>query len=400
MQSVDVAIVGGGMVGLAVACGLQGSGLRVAVLEQRVPEPLAADAPPQLRVSAINAASEKLLTRLGVWQDILSRRASCYHGMEVWDKDSFGHISFDDQSMGYSHLGHIVENSVIHYALWNKAQQSSDITLLAPAELQQVAWGENETFLTLKDGSMLTARLVIGADGANSWLRNKADIPLTFWDYQHHALVATIRTEEPHDAVARQVFHGEGILAFLPLSDPHLCSIVWSLSPEEAQRMQQASEDEFNRALNIAFDNRLGLCKVESARQVFPLTGRYARQFAAHRLALVGDAAHTIHPLAGQGVNLGFMDAAEPIAELKRLHRQGKDIGQYIYLRRYERSRKHSAALMLAGMQGFRDLFSGTNPVKKLLRDIGLKLADTLPGVKPQLIRQAMGLNDLPEWLR
>ncbi|EGE7748211.1 FAD-dependent 2-octaprenylphenol hydroxylase [Escherichia coli] len=400
MQSVDVAIVGGGMVGLAVACGLQGSGLRVAVLEQRVPEPLAADAPPQLRVSAINAASEKLLTRLGVWQDILSRRASCYHGMEVWDKDSFGHISFDDQSMGYSHLGHIVENSVIHYALWNKAQQSSDITLLAPAELQQVAWGENETFLTLKDGSMLTARLVIGADGANSRLRNKADIPLTFWDYQHHALVATIRTEEPHDAVARQVFHGEGILAFLPLSDPHLCSIVWSLSPEEAQRMQQASEDEFNRALNIAFDNRLGLCKVESARQVFPLTGRYARQFAAHRLALVGDAAHTIHPLAGQGVNLGFMDAAELIAELKRLHRQGKDIGQYIYLRRYERSRKHSAALMLAGMQGFRDLFSGTNPVKKLLRDIGLKLADTLPGVKPQLIRQAMGLNDLPEWLR
>ncbi|EHV23143.1 FAD-dependent 2-octaprenylphenol hydroxylase [Escherichia coli] len=400
MQSVDVAIVGGGMVGLAVACGLQGSGLRVAVLEQRVPEPLAADAPPQLRVSAINAASEKLLTRLGVWQDILSRRASCYHGMEVWDKDSFGHISFDDQSMGYSHLGHIVENSVIHYALWNKAQQSSDITLLAPAELQQVAWGENETFLTLKDGSMLTARLVIGADGANSWLRNKADIPLTFWDYQHHALVATIRTEEPHDAVARQVFHGEGILAFLPLSDPHLCSIVWSLSPEEAQRMQQASEDEFNRALNIAFDNRLGLCKVESARQVFPLTGRYARQFAAHRLALVGDSAHTIHPLAGQGVNLGFMDAAELIAELKRLHRQGKDIGQYIYLRRYERSRKHSAALMLAGMQGFRDLFSGTNPVKKLLRDIGLKLADTLPGVKPQLIRQAMGLNDLPEWLR
>ncbi|EGO8684340.1 FAD-dependent 2-octaprenylphenol hydroxylase [Escherichia coli] len=400
MQSVDVAIVGGGMVGLAVACGLQGSGLRVAVLEQRVPEPLAADAPPQLRVSAINAASEKLLTRLGVWQDILSRRASCYHGMEVWDKDSFGHISFDDQSMGYSHLGHIVENSVIHYALWNKAQQSSDISLLAPAELQQVAWGENETFLTLKDGSMLTARLVIGADGANSWLRNKADIPLTFWDYQHHALVATIRTEEPHDAVARQVFHGEGILAFLPLSDPHLCSIVWSLFPEEAQRMQQAGEDEFNRELNIAFDNRLGLCKVESERLVFPLTGRYARQFAAHRLALVGDAAHTIHPLAGQGVNLGFMDAAELIAELKRLHRQGKDIGQYIYLRRYERSRKHSAALMLAGMQGFRDLFSGAHPAKKLLRDIGLKLADTLPGVKPQLIRQAMGLNDLPEWLR
>lgn len=388
------------MVGLAVACGLQGSGLRVAVLEQREPQPLAADAAPALRVSAINAASEKLLTRLGVWSDIVARRASCYHGMEVWDKDSFGRIEFDDQSMGYSHLGHIVENAVIHYALWQKAQQSSDITLMAPAELQQVAWGENEAFLTLKDGAMLTARLVIGADGANSWLRNKADIPLTFWDYRHHALVATIRTEDAHGAVARQAFHGEGILAFLPLSDPHLCSIVWSLAPQEAERMQQASDEQFNQALNIAFDNRLGLCRVESERQVFPLTGRYARQFAAHRLALVGDAAHTIHPLAGQGVNLGFMDAAELVDELKRLHRQGKDIGQYLYLRRYERSRKHSAALMLAGMQGFRELFAGTHPAKKLLRDMGLKLADTLPGVKPQLLRQAMGLNDLPEWLR
>ncbi|EGC4828878.1 FAD-dependent 2-octaprenylphenol hydroxylase, partial [Salmonella enterica subsp. enterica serovar Infantis] len=249
-------------------------------------------------------------------------------------------------------------------------------------------------------GAMLTARLVIAADGANSWLRNKADIPLTFWDYRHHALVATIRTEEPHGAVARQVFHGEGILAFLPLSDPHLCSIVWSLSPQDAERMQQSGDEAFNQALTIAFDNRLGLCRLESERQVFPLTGRYARQFAAHRLALVGDAAHTIHPLAGQGVNLGFMDAAELVDDLRRLQRQGKDIGQHLYLRRYERSRKHSAAMMLAGMQGFRDLFAGENPAKKLLRDIGLKLADTLPGVKPQLLRQAMGLNDLPQWLR
>ncbi|WP_142502656.1 FAD-dependent 2-octaprenylphenol hydroxylase [Klebsiella sp. 2680] len=400
MQSVDVAIVGGGMVGLAVACGLQGSGLRVAVLEQAEPQPLNADAPPALRVSAINAASETLLSKLGVWQDIIARRASCYHGMEVWDKDSFGRIRFDDQSMGFSHLGHIIENAVIHHALWQKAQRCSDVTLLAPAQLQHVAWGENEAFLSLQDGSMLTARLVIGADGANSWLRNNADIPLTYWDYQHHALVATIRTEAPHEAIARQAFHGEGILAFLPLSDPHLCSIVWSLSPEAAKRMQQAEAPAFNQALNIAFDNRLGLCAVESERQVFQLTGRYARQFAAHRLALVGDAAHTIHPLAGQGVNLGFMDAAELIDELKRLHAQGKDIGQHLYLRRYERRRKHSAALMLAGMQGFREMFSGSHPAKKLLRDIGLKLADTLPGVKPQLIRQAMGLNDLPAWLR
>ena len=400
MQSVDVAIVGGGMVGLAVACGLQGSGLRVAVIEQSLPAPVAPASEPQLRVSAINAASEKLLAKLGVWEAILASRASRYHGMEVWDRDSFGRIAFDDASLGFGHLGHIIENGVIHHALWQKAQSLKEATLLAPAALQQIAWGENEAFLTLQDGNMLTAKLVVGADGASSWLRGKADIPLTAWDYRHHALVATIRTAEPHGAVARQAFHAEGILAFLPLGDPHLCSIVWSLAPEEAERMQQADEASFNRALNVAFDNRLGLCEVQSERQVFPLTGRYARQFAAHRLALVGDAAHTIHPLAGQGVNLGFMDAAELIDEIRRLHGQGKDFGQHFYLRRYERSRKHSAALMLAGMQGFRELFAGTNPAKKLLRDIGLKLADTLPGVKPQLIRQAMGLNDLPDWLR
>lgn len=399
MQTYDVIVAGGGMVGLAVACGLQGSGMKIAVLEREAPQ-ATNDSAPALRVSAINAASERLLQHLDVWSAIQANRASAYHGMEVWDRDSFGRIEFDDAQQGLAHLGHIIENPVIHRALWQKASESRDITLITPAELQQVAFGDNEAFVTLGDGTMMTARLLVAADGANSWLRNKADIPLTFWDYDHHALVANIRTEQPHDAVARQVFHGEGILAFLPLSDPHLSSIVWSLPPQEATRLQSMPEEVFNQQLSVAFDMRLGLCKLESERKAFPLMGRYARNFAAHRLALVGDAAHTIHPLAGQGVNLGFMDAAELIGEIRRLQQQGKDIGQHLYLRRYERSRKHSAAVMLANMQGFRDLFAGNHPAKKLLRDVGLRLADRLPGVKPRLLKQAMGLQDLPEWLR
>ena len=392
MQNVDVAIVGGGMVGLALACGLQGSGLRVAVLEQNAPQPVAQDAPPELRVSAINAASEKLLTHLGVWSEIVALRASCYHGMEVWDKDSFGHIAFDDESMGYSHLGHIVENAVIHHALWQKAQQCSDVTLIAPAKLQQVAWGENDAFITLESGDMLTARLVVGADGANSWLRNKADIPLTFWDYRHHALVATIRTEEPHGGVARQIFHNDGILAFLPLADPHLCSIVWSLEPEKAQQMQEATPDAFNQALCVAFDNRLGLCTLESERQAFPLTGRYARQFAAHRLALVGDAAHTIHPLAGQGVNLGYRDVDALLDVLGNARAHAEAWASHEVLKRYQTRRIADNFIMQSGMDLFYAGFSNDIAPVRILRNIGLMAAERAGGLKRQALKYALGL--------
>lgn len=399
MQSYDIVIAGGGMVGLALACGLQDSGLRVAILEQGSAPNFSPQTPRGLRVSAINRASERFLIKLGVWQTIQTSRAAAYHGMEVWERDSFGAIQFDDQALGGTGLGYIVENQIIHHALWRRAQACSNITLLPEVSIQQVAFGDNETFISLKDGTMMTARLMVGADGAHSWLRQKAEIPLTFWDYQHHALVANIRTELPHQQIARQVFHGDGILAFLPLDDPHLCSIVWSIEPQQAARLTDMPAELFAQQLAVHIDLRLGRCQLEGERLSFPLTARYARQFARHRLALIGDAAHTIHPLAGQGVNLGFMDAAYLVGELNRLHNSGKDIGQHLYLRRYERQRKQSAAKMLATMQGFHDLFAGQHPLKKLVRDVGLSLADKLPGIKPQLLKQALGDQELPEWV-
>src|SRR5471030_1644776 len=377
MQSFDVVIAGGGMVGLALACGLQGSGLRIAVLESQQPD---LDSPlpekPGLRVSAINAASERLLKHVGAWENIIAQRANAYQGMEVWDRDSFGKIAFRGEEYGFSHLGHIIENQVIHRALWQKADQSSDITLLAPATLKNVAWGENDAFITLNDDRQLSARLVVGADGAQSWLRQHADIPLTFWDYRHHALVATIRTAEPHQSVARQVFHGDGILAFLPLADSHLCSIVWSVSPDEAQRLAALPEEEFNKILASTFDLRLGVCQVESERQTFPLTGRYARSFAAQRIALVGDAAHTIHPLAGQGVNLGLLDAVCLVEVIAAALEKNRDFSSLPSLRRYERWRKGDNLAMLAFVEGIKHLFGSASKPIQSLRNFGLNTAN------------------------
>ena len=400
MQSFDVVIVGGGMVGLTLACGLQGCGMRIAVIENCPPQhQFDQQEEPSPRVSAINAASQKLLDYLGVWQTIVQKRVAIYQQMEVWQQDSFGHIRFDAKDYSLPYLGHIIENSIMRGSLWQLAQSSADITLLTDNILKKVIWGENEVFMTFDNEQMVSARLVVGADGAKSWLREKADIPVTFWDYEHTALVAIIRTEIPHMHTARQSFHSDSILAFLPLYDPHLCSIVWSLPAMQACRRLDLDVTVFEKELSVALDMRLGFCQLISQRQIFPLIGQYARNFAGQRIALLGDAAHIIHPLAGQGVNLGFMDVAELIGQLRRLNTTGKDIGQYLYLQRYERKRKYSAVLMLASMQGLRQLFDGDNPMKKIFRDVGLLLTNKLPVIKPKLLNYALGVHDMPEWL-
>ncbi|SKA46095.1 FAD-dependent 2-octaprenylphenol hydroxylase [Photobacterium toruni] len=400
MQNVDVAIIGGGMVGLTLAAALADTELRVAVIEGQLPDPELA-ALPDVRVSALSRASERILRNVGAWKGICDRRMSPYSKMEVWEQDSFAHIDFDAERLAQPNLGHIVENRVIQLALLDQVNQQSNVILMAPDRCQNIAFGETEAWITLASGKNLTAKLVVGADGANSWLRQHVDIPLTHWDYGHSALVANIRCDEPHLQTARQIFRPDGPLAFLPLAEKDLCSIVWSLPPDQALQLCDVSDEVFNQHLTTAFDLRLGLCHVEGARQAFPLKMRYAQDFVRERVALVGDAAHTIHPLAGQGVNLGLLDAAALAQEIIGLWQVEKDIGKQVNLRHYERWRKTEAAKMITAMQGFKSLFDGAHPAKKLVRDLGMLFANTAPGVKDEFMRRALGLSgELPELAR
>ncbi len=400
MQSVDIAIIGGGMVGLALAAAFKDSDLRIAVIEGSVPDETLNELP-DVRVSALSRSSETILRKLGAWQGIEQRRAAPYYGMEVWEQDSFAKIEFDAQSMAQPDLGHIVENRVIQLALLEQVQKLENVTLFMPARCATLAVGEQESWLTLDNGQAMTAKLVVGADGANSWLRNQMDIPLTHWDYGHHALVANVKTADPHHSIARQIFTPHGPLAFLPMSQPNMCSIVWSTEPNRAEELLAMSDEAFNKTLTSEFDARLGVCEVVGERAAFLLKMRYARDFVVERVALVGDAAHTIHPLAGQGVNLGLLDAASLAQEVLTLWKQGQDIGSKRNLRGYERWRKAEAAKMITAMQGFRDLFSGGHPAKKLVRGIGLSLAGQLPGAKDEIMKRALGLKGhLPELAR
>jgi 2-octaprenylphenol hydroxylase len=396
MQSVDIAIVGGGMVGLALAAAFKDTELRIAVIESREPDAQLADLP-DVRVSALSRSSENILRNLGAWPGIVSRRCAPYSAMEVWEQDSFARIEFDASKMAQPNLGHIVENRVIQLALLDQVKQQSNVTLFMPTKCSSMAMGESEAWLTLDNGQSLTAKLVVGADGANSWVRKQQDIPLTHWDYGHSAIVANVWTAEPHQRVARQTFTPQGPLAFLPMGESNMSSIVWSTEPNRADKLVALSDAEFNKALTAEFDTRLGLCEVVGDRFAFPLKMRYARDFVTERVALVGDAAHTIHPLAGQGVNLGLLDAASLAQEVIALWQQGEDIGSKRNLRGYERWRKAEAAKMIAAMQGFKDLFSGGNPAKKLVRGIGMTLVSQLPGAKDEIMKRALGLKgDLP----
>ncbi|MFY0668629.1 MAG: FAD-dependent monooxygenase [Alteromonas stellipolaris] len=394
MQHVDIAIVGGGIVGLTLAAALKDAPCRIAIVNKgAIDQPLGDK--PGARVSAINQANINALKKADVWQHIDESRANPYNAMHVWDKDSFGDIHFAGNDTGgeleSDTLGVIIENQALINGLAHSVLKQDNVVVI-DTTIERVLSSPQQNMLMLENGDALSCRLLVGADGANSFVRKHANFPITFRDYEHTAIVANIRTQQPHENVARQAFTPTGPLALLPMRDPNVCSIVWSQTPDAAKTLQGYSDSEFCNALLAASNNALGPVTLETARTAFPLTMRYAREWAKEGIVLVGDAAHTIHPLAGQGANLGMQDALALAATLITLLDDQKDIGQLRYLRPYERARKTEAMKMIAAMDGFKFLFDGDDPLKKLIRGVGLAATDKLSAVKQAFVSHAMGL--------
>lgn len=397
----DLLIVGAGMVGSALALALQGSGLQVLLLDgsPMSVKPFDPQAAFEPRVSALSTASQRILDRLGVWDGITARRASPYADMHVWDGSGTGQIHFSAASLHAEVLGHIVENRVVQDALLDRLHDC-DLGLLANARLEQMRRSGDDWLLTLADGRTLRAPLVIAADGANSAVRRLTGVATREWDYLHHAIVTSVHSARPHRMTAWQRFTDNGPLAFLPLDrdgQHDWCSIVWSTTPGEAQRLMALDDSEFCSELERAFEGQLGTVLSVDPRLCVPLRQRHAKRYVAEGLALIGDAAHTIHPLAGQGVNLGFLDAAVLAEVLLQAAGRGERLADVKVLSRYERRRMpHNLALM-AAMEGFERLFQADPLPVRWLRNTGLKLVDRLPEAKALFVREALGLiGDLP----
>ena len=399
-QQFDILIVGGGMIGSALALGLSRQGWQVGLIEGAPAASLMAPAEPansvddfEPRVSAISLASQRLLEELGAWPKVQASRHCGYREMTVWDGDGTGRIHFDAAELHARSLGTIVENRNIVRALFESLSDSS-VQLLDGVRVK--AWSR-EQGVELEDGRRLVARLVVGADGALSRLRQWSGLATREWDYDQQAIVCTVRTSQNHRYTAWQRFSPTGPLAFLPLlneaGDEHFCSIVWSQDTLEARRLMALETESFRKELEAAIERELGEVLAVSRRFAFPLRQRHAKDYIADGLALVGDAAHTIHPLAGQGANLGYGDVRALLEELERARELGLAPDDASVLARYQRRRKGENLAMMAAMEGFKQLFARDELPVRWLRNTGMRWLNQLAPLKNRIAAEAMGID-------
>lgn len=435
----DIAIVGAGMIGASLALALSELGYQVALLdaqpEDSLRRPLTAltdktvsdktsidktfiDEIPsdasnvdafEVRVSAITSASQRFLESLGVWQRLDASRYHAYQGMHVWDELGTASLTFDASDVHADSLGTIVENQALVFALHNQLDEGAKVTRFFGSNLEAIdtapsssanslpsfASAHPQSVLRLTDGRELKVGLVVAADGANSFTRRSLGFETREWDYDHHGIVATVRVEH-HHSTAWQRFSEAGPLAFLPIQSSaqggHYCSIVWSQSTDRAKQLMAMDDTEFLAALSAASEGRVGQIFELSKRFSVPLRQRHAKRYVQSGAALVGDAAHTIHPLAGQGVNQGFKDVEGLVKVLAQARDSGVAPGNEIVLKRYQRQRQGDNLMMMASMEGFKRVFGSSDPGLRLLRNLGFSLVDKQRLLKKAFIRTAMGL--------
>jgi ubiquinone biosynthesis UbiH/UbiF/VisC/COQ6 family hydroxylase len=391
----DVAIVGAGMVGAALALELARAGFDVAVVEPRPPAAWSEKDDVDLRVVALAPSSALLFGSLDVWKSIVSARACAYRHMRVWDALAPGKLDFDAADHGESALGWIVENRLIQHALWQALQNDARIALHCPAKVTATETNAQRRTLLLEDGASVSAQLVVAADGADSALRAMVGIATHDRDYAQRAIVAHVATQRPHESTAWQRFLPAATVAFLPLADGR-SSIVWSVSNAEADRLLALDDAAFCAELGAAFDFHLGLIAETTQRAAFPLRLKLADRYLAPRFALVGDAAHAVHPLAGQGVNLGLRDAAELAAALIAARDAKRadvtwDVAAESTLRRFERRRRSDNALSAHSFDAIQRLFGSDSMALAALRGAGLGLVDRIAPLKQMFARHAAG---------
>ncbi len=396
-KSADIIVIGAGMVGAAAALGLAQQGLNIILVEARLPQN---DFNPDVidnRVSALTRASEKLLNSMGVWDSMQAMRAKPYTDMHVWDAEGKGLIHFDAAELAEPSLGHIVENQVTQLALWHAITEMQNIEIICPDKVMDVDRTNGLSLVSLESGKQITAELVVVADGKQSATRDLLGIKTRGWLYDQHAVVATVVVDESHNDTAWQRFMPEGPLAFLPLAvgNKDTCSIVWSTSPEKAESLVAMSDTDFCQSLGEASEFKLGNIISVEKRGVFPLELKHAQSYIREGYVLIGDAAHAVHPLAGQGVNLGFLDVQALQEIICNAQEQGRNLGGMRVLRQYERDRKASNMTMLAAMDGFKRLFSNRILPLVAVRNAGLSFVNNLGALKHFFVRYAMGLDQL-----